>query len=42
VGNFFCLSLLFSLQMVAHNKRYMDFVDFSLIYLQLVDAEHLV
>jgi len=27
------------MQMVAHNKRYMDFVDFSLIYLQLADAQ---
>ena len=25
--------------MIAHNKRYVDFVDFSLLYLQVASAQ---
>jgi len=25
--------------MIAHNKRYVDFVDFSLLYLQIASAQ---
>jgi hypothetical protein len=34
------IALLLRMQMVAHGKSYVDFVDFSLIYLELQTRQH--